>query len=186
MINSNNLLDIDPDQNYCELNSGENLSYLTVDDFSKKHSLILNSHFSVLSYNIRSYYANSCYFFAMFSKVTDLCFSNDEIELCTVEVTLDSHQLFILGFYRPQSGNKHTFCDLVEEILQNNILRNKKILVLGDFNINMLDPDPLSTNFVNLLRSYHFFPIISEATRFSTVEGVDSSVGLQGLVWCCV
>lgn len=115
-------------------------------------------------------------------KIEDLSYANLNIELCTVRIMLGEEPIFIIGIYRPHSGNIDSFCDEIACILQNPILRNKRCFLTGDFNINMLHDCPLNSHFVDTLQSHHFFPVISLPTRFSPIENVQPS--LIDHIWC--
>lgn len=98
-----------------------------------------------------------------------LCLSNGDIETCTVRVKgCGSGELFIVGIYRPHSGTPATFSDALSGILGCPILSNKKVFLLGDYNINLMDSEsPLVSQFVDVMHSFHFLPVITRPTRFS-------------------
>ena len=74
-------------------------------------------------------------------------------------LTLIAHQVFnILN---------REFLDLLEETLHTIHLSNKKCLIMGDVNINTLKKSNIAKQYLNLVRSEGFNPLISEATRIT-------------------
>ena len=104
-------------------------------------------------------------------KIETLSFSNNTIEICTVDINFNDVSITIIGVYRPHSDTVLNFNSCFSEILNNNILRNKFCIILGDFNICLLKDCESNLNFMNILYTNHFTPLISKATRFSPVAG---------------
>ena len=109
-------------------------------------------------------------------KIDELSFSNDTIEICTVQTEINSQKLIILGVYRPHSDTIDNFNSLFSDILSNAILRNKFCIVMGDLNICLLKQNNPTLNFSNILYSHHFAPLITKPTRFSPIEGEGPSL----------
>ena len=61
----------------------------------------------------------------------------------------------------------HEFLDLLEETLHTIHLSMKKCLSMGDVNINTLKRSNIAKEYLNLVRSEGFNPLISEATRIT-------------------
>ena len=77
-------------------------------------------------------------------------------------------QLTIGGIYRPPSGDLNTFLNLyLSQCLEHN---QGKILIGGDFNINLLnyDSDHKTQEFLDLIHSNGFLHLITQPTRVST------------------
>ena len=97
-------------------------------------------------------------------------FVNEHIELHSLKITVNAQEYVIATIYRPHS--KHIavpdFTNLFIEILSNDIFRCHKTILLGDFNINLLEhSDHLPTNiFLNAMQALNYFPHISRPTRF--------------------
>lgn len=98
--------------------------------------------------------------------ICSLCISNITIELCTVEVTCGSDSFVLLGIYRPHSDSVINFSDFFSTILNNEYLRGKKCIAVGDFNVNLLSLDSSAQYFGNSMYSSHFIPLISKPTHF--------------------
>ena len=93
--------------------------------------------------------------------------ANNTIESCMVQVVNIEHKIIILGIYRPHSDLIQNFTDQLEMIITNNTNPNQSIILIGDFNINLLDLDNASIeNFQTTLQSMHFIPTITKPTRF--------------------
>ena len=105
-------------------------------------------------------------------KIYDLSYSNDTIEVCTVEVSVsNSLTLIMIGIYRPHSDSISNFSDHLNDFLDKPFLRNKKCIILGDLNICLLKQNQNIFEFSNLLFTHHYLPIITKPTRFSPVSG---------------
>ena len=111
----------------------------------------------------------------------EFCFSNLNIEICTVNVKIDNTNFIILGIYRPHSGTVEEFNSILSDIFDNRVISNKKIFLLGDININILDQNLESELFLNHLNSYRFLPYISKPTRFPSNSF--SSPSLLDHIW---
>ena len=73
--------------------------------------------------------------------IQDLSFVNDTIEICTVKVSLSSHTLTVSAVYRPHTKYEDidNFVDQMCTILNNDNHKNMKSVLLGDFNMNLLE-----------------------------------------------
>ena len=100
------------------------------------------------------------------SKIVELCISNLSIELCAVEVVIGGESWCLLGIYRPHSDSPENFTYMIEQILQNNKLRNKNCIILGDINLNLLLENSAVDEFVATMRSHHYIPTITKPTWF--------------------
>ena len=110
------------------------------------------------------------------NKIETLSFSNNTIEICTVEINFGDVNITIIGVYRPHSDTVLNFNSCFSEILNNNILRSKFCVIMGDFNICLLKDCESNLNFMNILYEKHFTPLISKATRFLPVQGETPSL----------
>ena len=63
-------------------------------------------------------------------------------------------QLKICGVHRPPSKPMHDFLNFINQLLESN---NSKMVLLGDFNVNVLDTNtPVVHQYENLFLSYGF------------------------------
>lgn len=102
--------------------------------------------------------------------ITQYSFINDNIEIFSAKIELDNSKLVISVIYRPNS--KHIaveeFTNIMNGLFSNDIFRLNKSIIIGDFNINLLEHSThLPTNlFLNSMQSLNYFPHISRPTRF--------------------
>ena len=220
---------IDPDTNYFEYfrNFEYSQDYLSVEELDE--CLKQCGSLKILSYNIRSFSANSNSFFSMFScqlsypdiislnetwfhfdsiqeiegyigyhvtrqnqrsggvsvylkeyinseLIKELSFVSQNIEICTIRIRLCELDLFLLSIYRPHDDSVENFISCLEGILNGNILRNKTCILIGDFNINLLNNDSITNNFIYAMQSLHYAPLVSKPTRFPTIVGHNPSL----------
>ena len=110
----------------------------------------------------------------------NLCQSNSQIESVVVELKTKSKPLFIIGIYQPHSGDLEGFLGELSSLLYR-IGRNKRIVIIGDINIDLLNADcNIPNQLLNYIRSIFFMPLISSYTRFSPDK---SSFSLLEHIW---
>ena len=75
----------------------------------------------------------------------------------------------------PPSRSQRNFIDEIENVLHSVFLFKRKCLILGDFNINTLVKSTIAKEYLNLIYSEGFNPLILEATRVteSTTSCID-------------
>ena len=101
---------------------------------------------------------------------------HESISLCTdyfeslfIELHMPNRKNIIIGIiYRPPNSNSRNFLDYLSELLDNDIFVNKDCFLLGDFNINLLNNDNVSLEFLETFMSASFLPLISKPTRHVT------------------
>ena len=106
------------------------------------------------------------------SFVPNLSYCTVFIEICSVEIKFGSFSCVIVGIYRPHSGTTTEFIHHFNSILNHSNFRNKCVLIMGDFNINLLNENRDSNDLLNSLYSNHFVSLINKPTRFSQIETV--------------
>ena len=107
--------------------------------------------------------------------IKEFCFCTSIIESCAVKLSFQNYELIILSIYRPPSHDINGFSNKLGEILTE--LRCKKVIILGDLNINLLlDNNPHIDNFISMLNSFHFMPHVTKPTHFPTAEGINPSL----------
>lgn len=77
-------------------------------------------------------------------------------------------KLVILCVYRPYEGSLTIFFDILSEILNTVIVlfRNYKIILCGDFNVDLLKDSKTSSIFRDLISCYNLNQTINEPTRY--------------------
>ena len=102
------------------------------------------------------------------TKINQLCWCTDILETCVVKVQMNSKILFIVAVYRPPGDSIESFLCSLENLLLNDALRGKPIILCGDMNVNLLDENShKTTDYLNLMHSFHYLPTIDKVTRFS-------------------
>ncbi len=113
-------------------------------------------------------------------QIHELTIINEHIEIVTVIITSQSINYVVCAIYRPKSKHDavNEFSDILVSLLQKEVLKNSKIIIIGDLNINLLEhtTHAPTNNFITSLQTINFFPHISRPTRFpdSSQLGVPS------------
>ena len=109
-------------------------------------------------------------------KIDSLSVCNTTIETCVARIfRKDNPSLdhFIVGVYRPHTDTEENFINDLQEILSNPLLHNKKVILAGDMNIDLLDHSDEQVNqYLCMLNSLNFIQTINKATRFP--NGINS------------
>ena len=103
-------------------------------------------------------------------------YTNYSIEICSVKIRLGSEFWYFLGIYRPHSGTPEEFLQYLGEILDSPEVQNKKVLITGDINVDLLKECSSSEELINFFQSYHFLPKISQPTRFPAQNNINPSL----------
>nr|XP_047126254.1 uncharacterized protein LOC124807829 [Hydra vulgaris] len=94
-----------------------------------------------------------------------------ELESTFIEVLLPSEKNIIVGcIYRhPCMNTSEFFITYIQTLLDKLSLENKNIVLLGDFNINLLKYESCNdaSNFLDLMYSSSLFPLITQPTRIT-------------------
>ena len=103
-------------------------------------------------------------------KINELSICNETIETCVARIfrkndTKCDH--YIVGVYRPRHVDDEQFLCVLHEILSNELLHNKTIILAGDMNINLLkNQENYVKQYISMLNSLNFIQCITKATRF--------------------
>ena len=104
---------------------------------------------------------------------SDLSILNKHIEVIFVEIDKNQYQssknIVVGTLYRPPNTDIEIFNAHLNNILEILKSENKSVYIMGDYNINLLNVDShnLSSEFLNLMYSFAFFPVINKPTRIS-------------------
>ena len=103
-------------------------------------------------------------------QIPDLTLINDDIEINTVEITSETLSFILCAIYRPHSKHElvEEFTNTLSALLRRDAATNKKLILIGDLNINLLEhtTHTPTNNFLATLQTLNFFPHISRPTRF--------------------
>ena len=104
------------------------------------------------------------------NQLSESSYIHDDIEVNTIDVNVSNKTFTISAVYRPHSKHIRVDCfsEKLSQFLVSNDLRGKQIILVGDFNINLLEIDqhPPTHNFLTNLQSQNFVIHISRPTRF--------------------
>ena len=117
------------------------------------------------------------------TKLETLSFSTDTIESCVIKVKGQGEVRYIVAVYRPHQDTVPNFSAQLEIMLQSRLLCNKKVILAGDMNIDLLSSTDNSVHFMNMLHSFQFLPAITRPTRFPSGSRVNDSPSLLDHIW---
>ena len=102
-----------------------------------------------------------------------MCVSNENMETMTVKINVHGDAIILLAVYRHHSSTIETFSAQLYGMMHDNAMRNQKIILVGDININLNQQCPAVETFITNLQSLHFIPVITKPTPFppSNVKG---------------
>lgn len=127
--------------------------------------------YKLLTNNRNHYGGGVCMYIKknMFNTVLkDVSIINDNIETLFVETKLINKPVTVGIVYRRPNGSITLFNESLESMLQNVTSTGKTCLLLGDFNINLMNFNDINVNqFITVLTSYGFYPCINKPTRVS-------------------
>ena len=106
------------------------------------------------------------------------------LELLFIELKLRQGPLLLALYYRPPSSTPG-FADLEDALVSLVPSRLKSCILLGDFNVDLISTNQLSSVLVAMLSSFHFTQVVSEPTRVSkkSTTLIDQSTSL--IPPCC-
>ena len=126
---------------------------------------------------------------------------NNSIESICVDVSphpLPQNKCVTLGvIYRPPTTDVRNFLENMSTILTNlkKIKRTVGLYIMGDFNLNFLNISEHipTSDFVELMFSYSFFPLINKPTRLTEIsatlidnifcKSIDKSKCFNGIIY---
>lgn len=90
-------------------------------------------------------------------------------EYCALKFKIDQKYITLVCFYRsPIKCNQQIFLDKLEVLLNCLVKNNNKIIIVGDFNVNVLNKDLFYVNFVNVLAAFNVRYLVDFPTRVTT------------------
>ena len=111
------------------------------------------------------------------SSIVDISLSNENIESCCVYMQVGGEGLYVLAVYRPHSGTIAEFGTAIQSLLNCTRLMGKRVVVVGDFNLNLLNTENASINqFIYDMHSLHFVPVILKPTRFPSSDNFNPTL----------
>jgi len=98
--------------------------------------------------------------------ISGLCNVGNNMEICAVNVGTHGNDLTVLGIYRPPDRDVHLFADDIDSILSE-FRSDDRVVLVGDINIDLLNPSASEDEFINVCTSNSFRPLINDATHVS-------------------
>ena len=150
--------------------TNENKEYAILNGYQSKHVIREIG----CSGGISVFYANEL----NIEVLNELCLCNSSIECCAMKLTMHAKVYYIVGIYRPHSGTAETFtAELVEIFTKIPNFIQQNIILLGDFNINLLETSRIPTQVLcNFMRANYLSPVINRATRYSPNPSINPSL----------
>jgi len=99
--------------------------------------------------------------------VPQFSYLKSDLELCTVKVVASGRQITVTGAYRPPGGNLVDFTERIKQVTLNSDPAVTSVLV-GDFNIDLMNPMSFNCDYVYNCLSASFVPLITIPTHYST------------------
>ena len=103
-------------------------------------------------------------------------FLKEDVDYCLREdlriegienIWVETQNLIIGVIYNPPNRSQRQFLDEFEQLLHTIYLSERKCSILGDFNINTLSKSIVPKEYLNLIQSEGFNPMVFEATRIA-------------------
>ena len=96
---------------------------------------------------------------------------NDDIEICSTSIEVLNRSFIICAIYRPHSKRERVneFRNQLCEILSKPLFKKSNTIIIGDININLLEHNNHrpTNDFINMLQTYNYIPLITRPTRFA-------------------
>ena len=108
--------------------------------------------------------------------IDEFSYINENIEICTIKLkitcksTNSTNNYIISCIYRPHGKQENVgiFDNILTDILSKDTFSKNKVILLGDFNIDLLNymNHRPTGNFLSSMQAQNFFEVISRPTRF--------------------
>lgn len=134
------------------------LKVLNIDKFK-----LVSSFCREKGYGGTAIYLNKSIKYLRRKKIEDLSLA-DVFECACVECILTKENIIIISVYRPPRDVKNVFQKL-ETLLHTITPENKKMFLVGDFNIELIKLNTSRTQFLSILISFDMYPTILANTR---------------------
>ncbi|XP_048485094.1 uncharacterized protein LOC125490303 [Plutella xylostella] len=182
-------------QNVCSISNKKDDFELYISGLDKQPMYVcMTEHFlnkfSAPLFNMNHYYMAACNTRGIKSRGGSLILAHqnckcEELEICKKMYKIDSFELcgvkdndtnlIILCLYRtPTEKNFVEFITKLESLLEH--FFSKKVILVGDFNVDLLTNNRYKNDFLNILTCYNFRPLFDEATfiRNNSLSCIDN------------
>ena len=91
--------------------------------------------------------------------------AGEAMETLKVSITYENIKFGILIIYRPPNSKAADFVEEFDSLMESVAGSNRDWIILGDFNIDILQPSALSKSYLNVISSHNFQQVIQIPTR---------------------
>ena len=99
----------------------------------------------------------------------EIRFSDSCAESLFVEIIRQKERNINVGvIYRPPEKNVLEFCDELDQLLMTVSANNKLCVLLGDWNLDIMKHDSSTAEFLDIMYSKMFFPLMTRPTRITS------------------
>ena len=109
-----------------------------------------------------------------FKTRNDISIMEPFMECLVIELNFNNSKYLIGGIYRPPNADIHLFTDKFNRFCEP-LKSSYKLVLLGDFNVDLLNNNSNKTNFELCMQSNYLIPTILAATRVSLITNNDGS-----------
>lgn len=95
----------------------------------------------------------------------DICLMDENIETLFIEAAYQHTHVLVGVIYRRRNANLCQFLSMPEKILRDLAITGKACVILGDFNINLLQDSQRCVRSFTDLHSFGYYPCITKPTR---------------------
>lgn len=88
-------------------------------------------------------------------------------EIAMVKVALKKEQLYVMGIYRPPKSKLDESLDILSRMIDETKIENHRIIIMGDINVDILQPNKNSRYLNETLASYNIERLPIPATRIT-------------------
>ena len=99
----------------------------------------------------------------------DLTILSNIAECLFIEITINSKKYLIGGIYHIPNTSVRDFCSAINNVLEP-LNRSHEIILLGDFNVCLLQNNNNSNVLSSTMQSNNLFPVILSPTRVATIQ----------------
>ena len=116
--------------------------------------------------------------------LNQLTIVDDTMQVLTLNLKGLNFKYTICAVYKPPSSNPYIFNDMFFNFIVDNFPRNSKVILTGDFNLNLLNPLSLNyiEEFMSYMLSYGYFPMINRPAKINE-ENPITKYSLIDQIW---
>lgn len=95
-------------------------------------------------------------------------------ELASLEIKTSNGDYTVIGVYRSPNADINEFLNITDNVM--NLVSDKRLIIIGDFNINVMNSNLNVYKFMDVLESYSLEYVVKEPTRVMvTKNGLTST-----------